>query len=274
MITQNLRTSGGTVPAAEGAGLRTASVRPCTPSLPHSDGCACGPCSPTPTARGRSPEPTSWSADNAAPGSRPGSAAWPAAGTARLAAGMTRQDCAPPQSIPPTSPGLPGSRLRISVTRAVCLAQSRAWRSSSAGTGREEREEHQVGLGQVQRVLYRALGGGGIAKLVARDRLEQGRRHHPYRMDSDGAVQDGASAAVAASGSCWTSRSSPMALRISPPSCSRGSSSARERSTRPVSPSSTRACSMCARIGAARVCGVTSVSASCRAARKAAIASA
>ena len=39
--------------------------------------------------------------------------------------------------------------------------------------------------------LYRALGGDGVAELVARDRLEQGRRHHPYRMDSDGAVQDG-----------------------------------------------------------------------------------
>jgi hypothetical protein len=55
----------------------------------------------------------------------------------------------------------------------------------------EEREEHQVGLGQVQRALYRAPGGGGVAEFIARDRLEQGRRHHPYRMDSDGAVQDG-----------------------------------------------------------------------------------
>jgi hypothetical protein len=54
----------------------------------------------------------------------------------------------------------------------------------------EEREKHQVGLGQVQRALYRALGGG-VAELVARDCLEQGRCHHPYRMDSDGAVQDG-----------------------------------------------------------------------------------
>jgi hypothetical protein len=55
----------------------------------------------------------------------------------------------------------------------------------------EEREKHQVGLCQVQRALYRALGGDGVAELVARDRLEQGRRHHPYRMDSDGAIQDG-----------------------------------------------------------------------------------
>jgi hypothetical protein len=47
----------------------------------------------------------------------------------------------------------------------------------------EEREKHQVGLGQLQRALYRALDGGGVAELVARDHLEQNRRHHPDLMD-------------------------------------------------------------------------------------------
>jgi len=55
----------------------------------------------------------------------------------------------------------------------------------------EEREEHEVGLGQVQRALYCAPGSARVAERVACDRLQQGSRHYPYRMGSDGAIQDG-----------------------------------------------------------------------------------
>src|SRR6185312_1362776 len=54
----------------------------------------------------------------------------------------------------------------------------------------EEREEHEVGLGQVQRTLYCAPGSARVAERVARDRLQQGSRHYPDRMGSDGAIQE------------------------------------------------------------------------------------
>src|SRR5439155_26635370 len=97
--TGNLRSCGRIERAGRGRGLaRPPRCGGARPACRTRGGCACGPCSPTPTARGRSPEPTSWSADNAAPGSRPGSAAL-LAGGARLAGGTTPQD--PPD--PPVS---------------------------------------------------------------------------------------------------------------------------------------------------------------------------
>ena len=71
----------------------------------------------------------------------------------------------------------------------------------------------------------------------------------------------GASAA-AACGSCWASRNDAKVARISgsPRSCS--SSPARAASTRSVWPGRSSICSMCARIGVARMFGVTSVGAS------------
>lgn|GEM_PF-2628230 len=38
---------------------------------------------------------------------------------------------------------------------------------------KEERQEHALGLGEIERVLEGALGGTGVAERFARDRLEQ-----------------------------------------------------------------------------------------------------
>ncbi len=55
----------------------------------------------------------------------------------------------------------------------------------------EEREEHEVGLGEVQCALYCVPGGARVAERLARDRLQQSSCHYPHRMGSDGAVQYG-----------------------------------------------------------------------------------
>ncbi len=39
----------------------------------------------------------------------------------------------------------------------------------------EERQQHAVGLGQIERALQGALGGAGVAKRVPGDRLQQER---------------------------------------------------------------------------------------------------
>ena len=68
----------------------------------------------------------------------------------------------------------------------------------------------------------------------------------------------GASAAAAASGSSWASRSTAVALRISPLSRSSSPIAARACSARCVSPSRTSVCSVCDRSRLASACSVTS----------------
>jgi hypothetical protein len=82
----------------------------------------------------------------------------------------------------------------------------------------EEREERAIGFGDVESALERAPRGARVTERVVRDRLEQGRRQYPYRMDSKGTVQDGRDRDLRPCGSCWASRSTAMAVRISPPS--------------------------------------------------------
>lgn len=55
----------------------------------------------------------------------------------------------------------------------------------------QERDEHPVGLGDIKRPLKGTPGGGSVPERVARDRLEQGGRHHPHGMGPDGAAQHG-----------------------------------------------------------------------------------
>jgi hypothetical protein len=69
---------------------------------------------------------------------------------------------------------------------------------------KDEGEDCAAGLGEIERVLEGAPGGGRVAERVARDRLQQESLNHP-------------AAACYRAGLSWASRSAATATRISPP---------------------------------------------------------
>ena len=109
----------------------------------------------------------------------------------------------------------------------------------------QEQQERAVGLGQIERALQGALGGARVAERVPGDRLQQESLEPARPAELPGAEpsRTGASAAAAACGSCWASRSTAAAMRISPRSRSCSPRPARACSARSVSPRRTRACS-------------------------------
>ncbi len=139
----------------------------------------------------------------------------------------------------------------------------------------EERQQHALGLADIEPALDGALGRIRVAERLARDRFEQTHLRHPDTRvrDWNGAVKHGRERGRRR---LWVVLGEPqgaMTARITAVSRSCSPISARTSSTRSLSPMRTSACSAWARMCSASVCRVTSRSANSSAARKAASAS-